>query len=92
MGAVILSPGISERLERAVVEYNEVLRRVTIGAPPVGCAIAMSALDELEDGVFDNVKTVAPDFQKLLSGVADHPTIGESRGIDIMGVLEIVAD
>ena len=92
MGAVILSPGISERLERAVARYGEVPHGFTTGAHPVGCAIALAALDELEGGAFDNVKAVAPHFQKMLAELADHPMIGESRGVGLMGALEIVAD
>ncbi len=92
MGAVILSPDITERLERAVAKYAEVPHGFTTGAHPVGCAIAMAALDELEASAFDNVKTVTPHFQKLLAGLADHPMIGEARGVGLMGALEIVAD
>ncbi|GJL82250.1 MAG: aspartate aminotransferase family protein [marine bacterium B5-7] len=92
MGAVILSPDMSERLERAAKKLDELPHGFTTGAHPVGCAIAMAALDELEAGAFDNVTKVAPVFQKQLNAMSDHPLIGESRGVGLMGALELVAD
>ncbi len=92
MGALILSPRISERLERAVRKYDEVPHGFTTGAHPVGCSIAMAALDELEAGAFDNVGRVAPRFMQRLEAMADHPLVGEARGVGLMGALELVAD
>lgn len=93
MGAAILSPGMAERLERACAKYEEFPHGFTTGAHPVGCAIAMAALDEILDGgAFANVQAVAPAFQKRLGAMADHPLVGEARGVGLMGALEMVSD
>ncbi|MGI9334715.1 MAG: aminotransferase [Gammaproteobacteria bacterium] len=92
MGAVLLSRAMAERLEKAVTPYEEVPHGFTTGAHPVGCAIAMAALDEIEGGAFENVKAVSPRFQALLRDMAAHPMVGEARGVGLMGALEMVAD
>lgn len=93
MGAIILSPEITARVEKASAAYEELPTGFTTGAHPVGCAIAMAALDEILDGgAFANVKQVSPSFQKRLAAMADHPMVGEARGVGLMGALEMVAD
>lgn len=92
MGAIILSKAIAERLDRACAKIEEVPHGFTTGAHPVGCAIAMAALDEIENGAFANVKELSPVFQRELQRMADHPMVGEARGVGFMGALEMVAD
>lgn len=93
LGAIILSPGMAERIERASRKYEEFPHGFTTGAHPVGCAIAMAALDQILDGgVLHNVTAVAPIFQKQLAQAGTHPMVGEARGVGLMGALEIVAD
>lgn len=92
MGAIILSPEMAERLERASAKYEEFPHGFTTAAHPVGCAIAMAALDEIEAGAFANVQAVAPAFQEALRALGDHPMVGEVRGVGLMGALEMVSD
>ena len=93
MGAIILSPAMTERIEKASAKYEELPTGFTTGAHPVGCAIAMASLDEIIDGgAFANVKAVAPEFQKELKAMAEHPMVGEARGVGLMGALEMVAN
>jgi 4-aminobutyrate--pyruvate transaminase len=93
MGAIILSSEMTERVERACAKYEELPTGFTTGAHPVGCAIAMASLDEILDGgAFTNVKKVSPVFQKRLAAMADHPIVGEARGVGLMGALEMVSN
>ena len=93
MGAIILSSAMTERVEKACAKYDELPTGFTTGAHPVGCAIAMAALDEILDGgAFANVQKVSPAFQKRLASLADHPMVGEARGVGLMGALEMVAN
>jgi adenosylmethionine-8-amino-7-oxononanoate aminotransferase len=39
-----------------------------------------------------NLRSVAPAFQDRLRRLGDHPMVGETRGIGLMGALELVAD
>ena len=92
MGAVVLSTEMAERVERAVAPHEEVPHGFTTGAHPVGCAIAMAALDQIEGGALANVQAVSPRFQQRLAALAGHPMVGEARGVGLMGALEMVAD
>ena len=93
MGAILVSETIHNRLMKASAEYEEFPHGFTTGGHPVGCAIGMKAIDViLNEGVLDNVIAVAPYFQTRLKAFADYPFIGESRGIGLMGALELVSD
>jgi len=92
MGAVILSRQMADRLDRAVARIEELPHGFTTGAHPVGCEIAMAAIDEIEGGTLDHVRAVSPRFQAELHAMADHPMVGEARGVGLMGALELVSD
>jgi 4-aminobutyrate--pyruvate transaminase len=38
------------------------------------------------------VRKLTPKFQTLLNGLADHPLVGEARGVGLVGACELVAD
>ncbi len=93
MGAVLVSPDIHDKLIAASEEFEEFPHGFTTGGHPVGCAIALKAIDIiLNEGVFDNVVAVSPQFQSRLRAFAAHPHIGEARGVGLMGALELVGD
>ena len=93
MGAVIVSADIDRRLTAACRAYEEFPHGFTTGGHPVGSAIALKAIEIItEGGVLDNIQKVAPHFLRSLRELADHPLIGEARGVGLMGGLEIVAD
>lgn len=93
MGAVLVSDEINDKLVAAAEEFGEFPHGFTTGGHPVGCAIALEAIDIiLNDGVFDNVAVVAPRFQERLHQFASHPHIGEARGVGLMGALELVGN
>jgi 4-aminobutyrate--pyruvate transaminase len=43
-------------------------------------------------GMFDNLCKVAPHFQAGLQKFADHPLVGEARGVGLIGAVELVRD
>jgi adenosylmethionine-8-amino-7-oxononanoate aminotransferase len=90
MGAIILSEEMTKRIEKACAPIEEVPHGFTTGSHPVGCAIAMAALDEIEAGAYQNLQSVSPLFQERLHALADHPMVGEARGVGLMGALEMV--
>ena len=93
MGAVILGPDLSDRLQAASEAVDEFPHGFTGSGHPVGCAIALKAIDLiLEDGLLDDVRALTPRFQAGLRQLGQHPNIGEARGIGLMGALEAVAD
>ena len=93
MGAILVSEEIHDKLVSAAEEFEEFPHGFTTGGHPVGCAIALKAIDIiLNEGVFANVVTMSPYFQERLREFDSHPHIGEARGVGLMGALEIVSD
>lgn len=93
MGAVMISEEIYQKLMKASEEWEEIPHGFTTGGHPVGCAIALKALDiVLNEGVFDNVVEVGAYFQEKLKSYANHKYVGEARGIGLMGAIELVID
>lgn len=93
MGAVILGPGLAERLEHAAERIQEFPHGFTTSGHPVGCAIALKAIDVvMNEGLAENVRSLIPDFEAGLARLAEYPHIGEWRGKGLMGALEVVKD
>lgn len=93
MGAVILGPEMADRLQRASDAIEEFPHGFTASGHPVGCAIALKAIDVvMNEGLADNVRRLTPAFQAGMARLAEHPNIGEWRGVGLMGALEAVAD
>ena len=93
MGAVILGPELADRLERATRTIDEFPHGFTASGHPVGCAIAKAAVEVVVDGgLVDRVRMLTPQFQAGLARLAEHPMIGEWRGVGLMGAVEAVMD
>lgn len=93
MGAVMLSADMDKRATAACERWEEFPHGYTTGGHPVGCAISLEAIRIItEEGILDNIRTVGPVFQAGLRTLAEHPMVGEARGLGLMGALEMVAD
>ncbi|RVV99221.1 aminotransferase class III-fold pyridoxal phosphate-dependent enzyme [Mesobaculum littorinae] len=98
MGAVILGPELADRLQVAVDAIEEFPHGFTASGHPVGCAVALKAIEVILDGadgaapLIDNVRRMTPVFEAGMARLAQHPHIGEWRGRGLMGALEAVAD
>ncbi|SMY09491.1 aminotransferase [Flavimaricola marinus] len=93
MGAVILGPELSDRLDAAVEEIEEFPHGFTASGHPVGCAVALKAIDVvMNEGLAENVRTLTPLFEAGMARLAENKNIGEWRGKGLMGALEAVAD
>jgi 4-aminobutyrate--pyruvate transaminase len=65
----------------------------TYSSHPVPAAVALETLkiyDEID--ILAQVRRVGPRMQAGIRGYADHPLIGEARGIGLIGAVEIVRD
>jgi len=93
MGAVILGPELTNRLQAASEAIEEFPHGFTASGHPVGCAIALKAIDVvMNEGLAENVRRLTPLFEEGMARLAEHPNIGEWRGKGLMGALEAVAD
>lgn len=98
MGAVILGPDLSDRLQAASEAIEEFPHGFTASGHPVGSAIALKAIELILNGddthgpLIDNVRALTPKFEAGMRYLAENPNIGEARGKGLMGALEAVAD
>ncbi|MGU3536979.1 aminotransferase [Methylobacterium sp. A54F] len=88
---------IDEPLYRAMVAESTKLgtfgHGTTYSGHPVACALALKTLEIYRrDRIVEGVAGKAPHFQAKLAALAEHPLVGEARGIGLIGGLEIVAD
>ena len=93
MGAVILGPELAARMQAASEVIEEFPHGFTASGHPVGCAIALKAIDVvMNEGLADNVKRLSPRLEAGLAQIAQNPNIGELRGVGYMWALEAVKD
>ncbi|MBD3805104.1 MAG: aminotransferase class III-fold pyridoxal phosphate-dependent enzyme [Thioclava sp.] len=91
MGAVILGPELAGRMQAASEVIEEFPHGFTASGHPVGCAIALKAIDVvMNEGLADNVKRLSPRLEAGLAQIAQNPNIGELRGVGYMWALEAV--
>ncbi len=93
LGAVM----IDERMYDALVSESRKIGTLghgfTYSGHPVGSAMALKTIEIYQrERIVEKVAAKAPQFQKRLKALADHPLVGETRGIGLIGALEMVAD
>ena len=93
MGAVIVNKEFSDQFVEVSEEAEEFPHGFTAGGHPVGCAIALKAIDIIiNEGLLENVKNISPYFLERLNEFNQYNNIGETRGIGLMAALEMVKD
>ena len=93
MGAVILGPQLTQRMQAASEAIEEFPHGFTASGHPVGSAIALKAIDVImNEGLAENVCKLTPYFETHMKRLLENPNIGEARGKGLMGALEAVKD
>ena len=90
MGGLIVSDKVFEVIE-AHGDFNH---GFTYSGHPVAAAVGLENLRILkEEGIVERVKAeTAPYLQRRLRELADHPLVGEVRGLGMLGAIELVQD
>jgi 4-aminobutyrate--pyruvate transaminase len=88
---------INQRVYDACVDQSRKLgtfaHGFTYSGHPVSAAVALKTLEIYDKRkIFDHVRGVIPKFQARLKALADHPLVGEARGVGLVGAIELVAD
>ena len=82
MGAVIVNKEFSDKFVEVSEEAEEFPHGFTAGGHPVGCAIALKAIDVImNEGLLDNVKLMEPYFFERLNEFNDYEHIGETLSL-----------
>jgi 4-aminobutyrate--pyruvate transaminase len=65
----------------------------TYSGHPVAAAVALKALEiYARERIAEAVTRKAPQFQRRLAALGNHPLVGEARGLGLVGGIELVAD
>ena len=65
----------------------------TTAGHPLAMAVAMENLDIIEErNLMGRVNELSPHFLERLHSFKDHPLVGETRGVGLIGAIELVAD
>ena len=88
---------IEEDLYQAMLDESRKLgtfgHGYTYTAHPVGCAVSLKTIEIYQrDKIMEHAAAVSPLFQKRLHKLGEHPLVGETRGVGLIGAIELVAD
>ncbi|MGL4232541.1 MAG: aminotransferase class III-fold pyridoxal phosphate-dependent enzyme, partial [Casimicrobium sp.] len=65
----------------------------TYSGHPLGCAVALETLKIYEErDIVGHVQRVAPALQNRLRAYKSHPLIGDTRGVGLIGAVELAED
>ena len=88
--------GVSAKIKGVLDDANADSRwwhGYTYSGHPVGCAIALATLDVIErEGLVERSATLGRRLLERLAPIADHPNVGEIRGLGLLAGIEFVAD
>ncbi len=92
LSAVLVGDRVAETL---IGEGGEFFHGFTYSGHPVAAAVALANIAILEgEGLVDRVRDDTGPYlqQRLREAFADHPLVGEVRGIGFLAAIELVAD
>lgn len=93
MGALTVPAEVYDALESNSGKHGVFAHGFTYSGHPLACAVALKTLEIYERiDIVGHVRRVAPIFQLRLKALADHPMVGEARGVGLIGGLELVKD
>lgn len=90
-GGLALSDRVADALDSGPLPW---MHAATYSGHPVGCAVALRNLDIIEQEDFCRLSAEKGAYllDKLRDALADHPHVGEVRGLGLMAAVELVRD
>jgi len=93
LSAITIPPAMYEALEAESEKVSLFAHGFTYMGHPLSAALGLKTLEIYErDNMVGHVQRVAPGFQAKVQALADHPLVGDARGVGLMAGLELVAD
>jgi len=93
ISAVLVSEKIYEGIRDQSGDLGGFSHGYTYSGHPVPAAVAVETLKIYEErDIVGQVRNVAPALQDGLRAFADHPLVGEVRGVGLIAGVEVVAD
>ncbi len=93
LSAAVINGEVADALVEPSSKVGVFGHGYTYSGHPVGCAIALKALEIYErDDIYGHAAEVGRYFQSRLREFEDHEIVGNVRGVGLIGAVEIVAD
>ena len=93
ISSVLVNDKIFEAMRDQSGELGGFGHGYTYSGHPVAAAVALETLKIYEErDIVAQVRSVSPALQDGLRKFADHPLVGEVRGIGLIGAVELMAD
>lgn len=93
LAAVLLSPAVASVISNHSGELGTFGHGYTTSGHPVATAVAIENLNIIEErDLVGNAATTGALMQASLRELADHPLVGEVRGMGLIAGVELVAD
>jgi 4-aminobutyrate--pyruvate transaminase len=93
LSAVAINQDMADMLEENSGKIGTFGHGYTYGGHPVGCAVAVKALDIYQKrNIVAHVRALEPKFVAHVKRFHDHPLVGEARAIGLVGCLELAPE
>jgi 4-aminobutyrate--pyruvate transaminase len=93
LGAVTISEDVYQAMVEESGKLGVFAHGFTYSGHPLACAVALKTIEIYERiKIVEHVQRMAPIFRLRLEALADHPLVGEARGVGLIGALELVKD
>ncbi len=93
IAAVLISDELYQGVEEGSRKVGVFAHGFTYSGHPVAAAVALRTLELYEERhIIDHVHAVSPRFLKRLTGLGGHPLVGNTRGVGLIGGIELVAN
>ena len=91
IGAVLVSENMYQAFVSGSDQYGVFGTGNTYGGHPVASAVALETLNIYRnDNLIEHVQSVSQVFKQCLNSFNDHPLVGQTRGVGLIGAFELV--
>ncbi|MGH6888978.1 MAG: aminotransferase [Rhizomicrobium sp.] len=92
ISAVLISPDLADAIEQESGRIGTFGHGFTYTGHPVAAAVALKTIEIYEErDIVGHVRRVAPRFLARLEALREHPLVGESAGVGLLGAVGLVA-
>ncbi len=93
IAAIMMNQRVYEALRDNSNKNIAFAHGITYSGHPACAAVALEVLKIYEERkIPEHARALSPHFQKRLHSFADHPLVGECRGVGLVGAIELVKD
>ncbi|MEM9196410.1 MAG: aminotransferase [Pseudomonadota bacterium] len=93
LSAVAMDARMAEAIEENTGTIGNFGHGFTYGGHPVGCAVGVKAIELYQErDILGHVRGLAPTFARHVAALADHPLVGDTRSLGLVGAFELSPD